>query len=104
MLTPSELKTLGFLLAVGLTIGAFVALIAMGIACAMSGLTDLHDTEPDEGLNDLQQELDQWREERTAARLKTLHPALRETGYYSAFEHGTREAAVRRAMGGNDAA
>lgn len=101
MLTPDELKVLAGLLAIGLTIGGVLVIIVFAIACAMSGLTDLHDTEPDQDLDDLQKELDAWREgqKRTA-----LHPSLRESGYYSAFEHGKREAKVRRAMGGNDAA
>ena len=104
MLTPSELQTLGYLLAIGLTIGGFLVIIVFAIACAMSGLTDLSDTEPDQDLDDLQKELDAWREGHGTAAPSRLHPALRESGYYQGVEHAAREASVRRAMGGDHAA
>lgn len=104
MLTPAELKTLGYLLAIGLTLGGFLVIIVFAIACAMSGLTDLSDTEPDQDLDDLQKELDAWREGHGTAAASRLHPALRESGYYDSREHAQREATVRRAVGGSDAA
>lgn len=103
MLTPDETKVLVGLLVIGLTIGGFLVIIVFGIACALSGLTNLDDMEPDEGLNDIQQELDAWRKGDGRASAP-LHPALRESGYYQSFEHRRREAKVDRAMGGAVAA
>ena len=104
MLTPSEVQTLLWLLAIGLTIGAVLVIVVFAIACAMSGLTDLSDTEPDEGLDDLQREVDQFMHGPREIEPQPLHPALRESGYYGSPEHQQRQTRVTRAMGGSDAA
>ena len=103
MLTPSEWKTLGYLVAIGLTAGGFIAVIVFFAACALSGL---HDPDPDPNdIIDLQDDPDAWRHERSDATPPArLHPTLRESGYYSTPEHARRETTVRRAMGGDHAA
>ncbi len=81
MLKPEELKVLVGLLAIGLTAGAMLVVVVFAIACAMSGMSGLNETESDEGLDDIQRELDLWREgpavdeQRTPAR---LHAPSRE--------------------------
>lgn len=117
MLTPAEWTVLGYILAVGLTLGAVLAIAVFFGAWAMASLTDLNDTEPDQGLDDLsqervsgtfvQRELDAFRNgpsEAPAQPTVALHPSLRESGYYGSFEHQQRDAKVTRAMGGSDAA
>lgn len=105
MLTPAEWTVLGYILAVGLTLGAVLAIAVFFGAWAMASMTDLQDTEPDTDLDDLQRELDAWREGHgTATTESRLHPALRESGYYDSREHAQREAKVRGAMGGDHAA
>ena len=107
MLTPAEWTVLGYILAVGLTLGAVLAIAVFFGAWAMASLTDLNDTEPDQGLDDLQRELDAFRNgpsEVPAPPTVALHPSLRESGYYGSFEHQQRDTRVRRAMGGDHAA
>lgn len=103
MLTPDELRTLAWLTAIGLTIGAFIVIIVFGIACALSGMSGLDDQQPDEGVDDLQAALDATQDQ-PAASAANLHPALRASGYYASPAHQARAARVDRAMGGSDAA
>lgn len=104
MLTPSELQTLGYLLAIGLTIGGFlVIIVSIRLGVAQVGQAR-HRARDREDLDDLQKELDAWREGHGTAAPSRLHPALRESGYYQGVEHAQREATVRGAMGGDHAA
>lgn len=103
MLTPSEWKTLGYLVAIGLTVGGFIAVIVFFAACALSGL---HDPDPDPNdIIDLQDDPDAWRPEPSDTTPPArLHPTLRESGYYGTAAHQARAAKVDRAMGCDHAA
>ncbi|MBK9497070.1 MAG: hypothetical protein IPO08_21665 [Xanthomonadales bacterium] len=105
MLTGTEWTTLGYLLAVGLTIGGVFAVLVFLGACALFGLND---TSPDSDFDDLQQEIAAWHTWRDQhgdpALTDRLHPTLRESGYYGTPTHQARAEKVDRAMGGSDAA